>query len=198
MQMGYRCEWATGQSVYLENVDVQTRVTLTNNSPGQQQQSSSHVQTGRWTAPPEVLQGAIGLVVKLLTAQGEQFIYIQGNQVSTSKEAPSWGDAQPLPVHVDSTPAAMTPKPSMPSMPPMQPLPPMKMGDMQMDQTAMTMQMGKMRMEMNPIERSSNSSLQTEVATSTSAVQRNFCSQCGNTLKPSDRFCAHCGHRLDS
>jgi len=193
--MGYRCEWATGQSVYLENVDDQTRVTLTNSSPGQQQQSSSHVQTGRWTAPPEVLQAAIGLVVKLLTAQGERFIYIQGNQVSTSKEAPSWGDAQPLPVHVDSTPAAMAPTPSMP---PMQPLPPMKMGDMQMDQTAMTMQMGKMRMEMNPIEPLSKPSPQTGVEKpSTSAVQRNFCSQCGSTLKPSDRFCAHCGHRLD-
>ncbi|HEY9884343.1 MAG TPA: zinc ribbon domain-containing protein [Thermosynechococcaceae cyanobacterium] len=193
--MGYRCEWATGQSVYLENVDDQTRVTLTNSSPGQQQQSSSHVQTGRWTAPPEVLQAAIGLVVKLLTAQGERFIYIQGNQVSTSKEAPSWGDAQPLPVHVDSTPAAMAPTPSMP---PMQPLPPMKMGDMQMNQTAMTMQMGKMRMEMNPIEPLSKPSPQTGVEKlSTSAVQRNFCSQCGSTLKPSDRFCAHCGHRLD-
>ena len=193
--MGYRCEWATGQSVYLENVDDQTRVTLTNSSPGQQQQSSSHVQTGRWTAPPEVLQAAIGLVVKLLTAQGERFIYIQGNQVSTSKEAPSWGDAQPLPVHVDSTPAAMAPTPSMPTM---QPLPPMKMGDMQMNQTAMTMQMGKMRMEMNPIEPLSKPSPQTGVEKpSTSAVQRNFCSQCGSTLKPSDRFCAHCGHRLD-
>ena len=193
--MRYRCEWATGQSVYLENVDDQTRVTLTNSSPGQQQQSSNHVQTGRWTAPPKVLQAAIGLVVKLLTAQGERFIYIQGNQVSTSKEAPSWGDAQPLPVHVDSTPAAMTPTPSMP---PMQPLPPMNMGDMRMDQTAMTMQMGKMRMEMNPIEPLSKPSSQTGVEKpSTSAVQRNFCSQCGSTLKPSDRFCAHCGHRLD-
>ena len=189
--MGYRCEWATGQSVYLENVDDQTRVTLTNSSPGQQQQSSNHVQTGHWTAPPEVWQVAIGLVVKLLTAQGERFIYIQGNQVSTSKEAPSWGDAQPLPVHVDSTPAAMAPTPSMP---PMHPLPPMQMGDMQMDQSAMTMQMGKMRMEMNPIEPSPQTGIDKP---STSVVQRNFCSQCGSTLKPSDRFCAHCGHRLD-
>jgi len=83
-------------------------------------------------------------------------------------------------------------------MPPMQPLPPMKMGDMQMNQTAMTMQMGKMRMEMNPIEPLSKPSPQTGVEKpSTSAVQRNFCSQCGSTLKPSDRFCAHCGHRLD-
>ncbi|MBD2077514.1 zinc ribbon domain-containing protein [Phormidium sp. FACHB-592] len=193
--MGYRCEWATGQSVDLENVDEQTRVTLTNSSPGQQQQSSNHVQTGRWTAPPEIWRVAIGLVVKLLTAQGEQFIYIQGNQVSTSTEAPSWGDAQPLPVHVDSMPAAMSPKPSMA---PMLPLPPMKMGDMQMDQTTMTMQMGNMRMEMNPIKASSKPSPQTGgEQPSTSAVQRNFCSQCGSTLKPSDRFCAHCGHRLD-
>ncbi|HEY9894337.1 MAG TPA: zinc ribbon domain-containing protein [Candidatus Sericytochromatia bacterium] len=197
--MGYRCEWATGQSVYLENVDDQTRVTLTNSSPGQQQQSSNHVQTGHWTAPPEVWQVAIGLVVKLLTAQGEQFIYIQGNQVSRSQEAPSWGEAQPLPVRVDSMPtSAMSPKPAMPSMPPMQPLPPMKMGDMQMDQTAMTMQMGKMRMEMNPIKPLSEPSPQTGAEKPpTSAVQRNFCSQCGSTLKPSDRFCAHCGHRLD-
>ncbi len=192
--MGYRCEWSAGRSVYLENIDDQTRVTLTNSSPGQQQQSSNHVQTGRWTAPPEVWQVAIGLVVKLLTAQGEQFVYIQGNQVSTSTEAPSWGEAQLLPVQVDSMPAAMSSKPSMPSMPPMQPLPPMKMGDMQMDQTAMTMQMGKMRLEMNPIEPSPQTGVEKP---STSAMQRNFCSQCGNTLKPSDRFCAQCGHRLD-
>lgn len=196
IQMGYVCEWAVGHSVYLENLASQTRVTVINSSPGQQQQATSSIQTGNWTAPPEVLRSTIGVVVKLFTTQGEQFIQIQGTSVSTFSEAPL-GETQPIPVKQFAVvPDSYLSTSKLPSMAPMPSLTPLRMGDMQMDQTAMTMQMGEMRLEM-PIAPSLDPSGQSSAAEPSESVgQRNFCSQCGSPIKPSDRFCASCGHQL--
>ncbi|MBW4471829.1 MAG: zinc ribbon domain-containing protein [Stenomitos rutilans HA7619-LM2] len=197
--MGYLCDLGSGQTVYLENVQHQTLVTVASSYPGQQQQSSSGFQTGSWTAPPEVLRSTIGLVVKLYTDQGEWFISIQGSRLSVLNEAPSLAEAQPLQVQsVAHKPGDSRPTmPSIQPMPLMTPMPPMTMGNMQMDRNTMSMQMGSMHMSMNPIAPSASKASQTNTAGShTADEQRNFCSQCGTAITPGDRFCAHCGHQL--
>ncbi|MBW4692564.1 MAG: zinc ribbon domain-containing protein [Lyngbya sp. HA4199-MV5] len=202
--MAYFCDLGAGQSVYLENVHHQTLVTVANSHPGQQQQSSSGFQTGSWTAPPEVVRSPIGFTVKLQTDRGDWFVSIQGTRLSVSNEAPSWAEAQSLPVEsvAQKPTSAMPPMQPMPPMPPMQP---MTMGNMQMDQGAMSMQMGNMRLSMNPIGRSqsdlSHDQAQTTTvaskASSTADGPQKFCCQCGTQIKPGDRFCAHCGHQLN-
>ncbi|PSB23926.1 zinc ribbon domain-containing protein [Stenomitos frigidus] len=201
--MGYTFELDSGQCVYLENLGEQTHVTTTTTGPGQQQQSSSSIQTGIWTAIPEAFRAAIGVVVKLHTAHGERFLHIQGSRLSTLHETPSLTEAQPVTVQ-PMTQRPVTPMPSMPPMQSMSPLPPMTMGDMQMEPGTMSMQMGNMRLSMNPIARSDDNLQSTKPSPTSSpdtanvaCGQRNFCSQCGVVVKPSDRFCASCGHRLD-
>lgn len=199
--MGYLCELGAGQSVYLENLQHQTLVTIVSSSPGQQQQSSSGIQTGDWTAPPEVFRSTIGFVVKLCTAQGDRFVHIQGSRLSTLNEVPSLAEAQPLQVRQVAHPPTDS-RSSMQPLPPLQPMAPMQpmaMGNMQMDRDAMSMQMGNMHMSLNPIERSKPHPSQTHASDVAEAAdgQRNFCSQCGVAIKSSDRFCASCGHRLD-
>lgn len=193
---GYFCELGGGQRLYVENLPNQTFVTVVSSRPGQQQQSSSGFQTGEWTAPPEVFRGAIGVVLRLQTTQGEQFVLFQGTSLSLLRNAPSLAAAQPLQVHpTDQTPEIFMPP--MPPMSPMSPTQPMTMGDMQMDHGRMSMQMGNMRMAMRPIAHSTHAP-QADVAAADATVgQRKFCSQCGTSIKPGDHFCAHCGHRLD-
>jgi hypothetical protein len=199
--MGYKLELKAGQTVYLENLGTQTCVAIVSSSPGQQQQSSSRFQTGNWTAPPEAFRTTIGIVVRLSTAQGERFLHVEGNRLSTLHDAPSLREAQPVPVQ-SVTQVPVTP------MQPLSPMSPMTMGDMQMDRGGMSMQMGDMRLSMNPIARSRDvqsqntpsptTPLPTTLAGGSEAPfgQQHFCSQCGVALKPSDRFCANCGHRL--
>lgn len=192
--MGYMFELSAEQCVYLENLGDQTRVTTSSSSPGQQQQSSSSLQTGIWTVPPEAFRAAIGVVVRLHTAQGERFLHIQGSRLSLLSDASPLAEAQPIPVQA----VAHVPETSLPSMPPMQPMAPMTMDNMQMGQNAMSMQMGNMRLSMTPIARSQDNSPGSQSGASEApAGQRKFCSQCGVVLQPSDRFCANCGHRLD-
>ncbi|MBW4582797.1 MAG: zinc ribbon domain-containing protein [Tildeniella nuda ZEHNDER 1965/U140] len=207
--MRYLFELSAEQYVYLENLGDQARVTTSSSSSGQQQQSSSSLQTGTWTVPPEAFRAAIGVVVRLHTAQGERFLHIQGGRLSLLSDASPLAEAQSIPVQA----VAHVPETSLPSMPPMQPMAPMTMDNMQMGQNAMSMQMGNMRLSMTPIARSQdnrsqdnrsqdnrsqdNSPASQSGASGAPAVQRKFCSQCGVGFQPSDRFCANCGHRLD-
>lgn len=57
---------------------------------------------------------------------------------------------------------------------------PLQMGNMQMNLQPMTMKMGNMELNMGA-----------------TASQPRFCSQCGTPVKPVDKFCASCGHKLD-
>lgn len=190
--MRYLCDLGGGQCLYVENLHDQTLVTVVSSSPGQQQQSSSGFQTGKWTAPPELLRGAIGVVVRVQAAQGEQFVLLQGTSLSVLRNAPSLSEAQPLQVHpTDQKTDSMSPMTPIPSMQPM------TMGNMQMDQGRMSMQMGNMQMAMDSIAHSADSTQANAPASDVTVGQRKFCSQCGTTIKPDDRFCAHCGHRLD-
>jgi zinc-ribbon domain len=173
--MAYVCELGTGQSVYLENQGAQTVVTLISSGPGQQQQASSSFTTGVWTAPPQVFQTPHGMVLKVISEQGERSLQIQGTSVSVLGEMPSVTDSQQLTVQ-EVTRVPVSPlKPMEPmKMEPMKPMN-LKMGDMQMNMNPMSMRMGSGSSEENP---------------------KSFCSQCGTSVKPEDRFCSNCGHQL--
>lgn len=62
-----------------------------------------------------------------------------------------------------------------------EPFAPMQMGNMQMKMQPMVMRMGEMELNMN-----------------TTASKQQFCTQCGTLVKPTDKFCASCGHKLES
>jgi zinc-ribbon domain len=63
---------------------------------------------------------------------------------------------------------------------PMPPMPPMEMGNMQMNMRPMTMRMGDMELNMDA-----------------PASPKQFCTQCGTRINPTDKFCASCGHKLN-
>jgi zinc-ribbon domain len=58
---------------------------------------------------------------------------------------------------------------------------PMQMGNMQMNMSPMTMKMGDMELNMGA-----------------TVSQKRFCTECGTSVKPTDKFCADCGHKLKS
>jgi hypothetical protein len=153
---------------------MQTIVTTSSSLPGQQQQASSSVTTGVWTAPPQAYRTGGGVTFKISTAQGEHFIHIQGSRVSVMGQSPSLGTAQQVQVQQTST----VPESSMQ---PMQPMQPMKMGDMEMKMNPMEMRMGNMEMRMG---------------SAGAAGRRRFCSKCGAKVDPGDRFCSSCGNAL--
>lgn len=182
--MAYVCEIHPGHHVYLDNQAGQTNVTTVLSMPGQQQQASSSMTTGPWTAPPAAYQTPGGTVFKLFTAQNEICIYIQANSVKMTNSAPSVAGAQSLPV---KQAAAM---PSMAAS--LEPMPPMTMGNMQMTMNPMEMRMGNMELKMEVPQQ------QTSSVSQSSPAVRQFCSQCGNKVAPDDRFCSSCGHALQS
>ena len=166
--MVYVCELNPGHRVYLDNQGNQTTITTTVGVPGQLQQASNSMTTGPWTAPPKAYQNPGGATFTLFTAQGEIYICIQGNSISTTS-AP--GGAQQLSVQQTTT-----------AMPTMQP---MTMGTMQMTMQPMEMRMGNMELKM-----------EAQSPAPQSPAPRQFCSQCGKKVASGDRFCSSCGHAL--
>lgn len=184
--MAYVGELNTGQKIYLENQGTQTIITSTFSSSGQQQQSSNSISTGSWTAEPEMYQTSNGAVVEITSERGKYYVQIQGSSMSVMNETPSPRKERQMPIRqVESTPTS-----SMPPMEPLQPMKPMKMGDMEMKMNPMEMRMGNMQMRMG-------SSLSSSTPDGVRQSKRRFCSQCGESVAPSDRFCSSCGHRLD-
>jgi zinc-ribbon domain len=191
VSMAYLCELGSGHNIYLDHQGGQTIITSTIGAPGQQQQSSSSVGTGGWTAPPEMFRTPQGAILKITTAQGEHFIQVQGSSMSSMTSAPSLSGAQQMQMNqVAGAPGGS----SMPGMEPMQPISPMgsmqpmqpmKMGNMEMGGSPMEMRMGNMHLSMGS----------PKVEPSQPKVRR-FCSQCGVATQPDDRFCSSCGHKL--
>ena len=176
--MAYGCELGNGQYLFLDQSGTQTLVTLSSNSLGQQQQATQSIQTGSWTADPEVFRTTDIWVVKLQTAQGEHFAQIQGNNIGVLSSVPALSSAQKMQIQSIDRPSAM---------PPMQPMKPVQMGNMQMSLKPMEMKMGNMSMQMD-----------SPIAPSSPPSTRQFCSQCGVAVQSSDRFCSSCGHQLGS
>ncbi|MEX0269217.1 zinc ribbon domain-containing protein [Leptolyngbyaceae cyanobacterium UHCC 1019] len=187
--MAYSCDLGSGQRLDLSNQGTQTTIAIASSSIGQQQQSSNSLQTGAWISPPEVYRTSEGVVVKLQTDAGNQFIQIQGSHMSLSATALPFSTAEKLSVQQTNIPAStLPPMPSMPPMEPMKPMQPMTMGTMQMNSKPMAMTMGAMEMRMGSESGAANTTPPTPI--------RQFCTQCGTSVKPSDRFCASCGHQL--
>jgi hypothetical protein len=175
--MPYQCDLGPGQTIYLDNPGPATLITLANGGPGQQQQSTTQVQTGTWLEIPQVVQGRAGLLIRCVTAQGTFVWQIQGTQIG-AVAATQWPEDGALPMSlrgVSSTPMA--------PMAPMTPMAPLKMGDMEMSANPMTMRMGNMQLSMDK-------------AASAPSASAKFCTQCGATIAQGDRFCGSCGHQL--
>lgn len=175
--MAYACDLGNSHTVYVDNQDTQTVITIAGGQPGQQQQSSSSLQTGRWILPPQLYRTANGAILKITTAQGESHIQIQGTSMSTLNSPPGLGSSQQMQMHSVTSPGTA----SFPSMQPMKPMEPMKMGNMQMNLNPMEMKMGNMQMRMGDKPKG----------------MKQFCSQCGAKVQPTDRFCSSCGHSLN-
>jgi NADH pyrophosphatase NudC (nudix superfamily) len=191
--MIYFCELAAGQSLYLDDQEMQIVLTLTSSSPGQQQQSSSSLQ-GSLTAPPQVFRTAQGIVVRLVTSDGDRLIHFQGSHISPISHSPDLSNAEQIQVKQTAskpTAPAMKPMPPMESMQPMQPMN-LNMDDMQMSMNPMQMRMGSMELKMG----SAAASTSAAEAASQTAQTRRFCNQCGVAVDGGDRFCSNCGHQL--
>ena len=206
--MAYICTIAPGQSLYLDEQEAHTIVTLTSSAMGQQQQSSNRYPTGAWTAPPHVMQTMGGVVITLFTHRGNTHIQVQGSAIALTPQSPDLSQAQPIPVQQvvssPATPASPSPMPSMSPMPSISPMPPMTMGDMSMQMNPMKMRMGNMAMSMGTTptvsqpnsEAQNSSSLVTPESVTPKSVTPKFCSQCGAGVQEGDRFCSQCGHQL--
>lgn len=200
----YVADLKSGQKIYIENQGEQTFITLSHDTPGQQQRQRSGFTAGQWVAPPVLFRTAAGLVVQIETAQGRSFVQIQGNSMQLLSQVPSLMEAEVIAMQRATPEQSPEASPSMPDMQPMQPMQPiepmrpmepmqpMKMGDMEMHMNPMHMRMGNMEMHMGE-----PASSQTSAQASTSqASTRQFCTQCGKRVAPEDKFCAHCGHSL--
>ncbi len=160
--MAYVCELSTGQTVYLENQGLQTRLVVSISSPGQQQQSSSSFQTGVWTEPPVAFDIGRGILLKIRTARGDAYIQVQGSSMSLTVGAPNTARFPKIPLQTKAFPNASPnfgtgSMPEMESMPgmepmtpmePMAPMEPMTMGNVSMDMNPMHMRLGNMAMSM--------------------------------------------------
>ena len=168
--MIYNWELATGQQISVDNQGAQTIVTISNTSAGQQQRTINSFNTGIWIVPPEMSINPTGATLKITTPTGAVLIQVRGNSIQM--QSTSGGE------HQSSTSSSST---FTTDMAPMQPMQPMQMGNMQMNMQQMVMKMGDMELNMGA-----------------TASKQTFCTQCGTPVKPVDKFCAGCGHKLES
>jgi NADH pyrophosphatase NudC (nudix superfamily) len=170
--MIYNWELDTGHQISLDNQGAQTVVTVLHSSAGQQQRTSNSFTTGIWIVPPEMSITPTGAILKVTTPTGESLIQIQGNRIQM--QSSHSGEHQ-------STISTSSTSTSTSGFEQMKPMPPMQMGNMQMNMKPMVMRMGDMELNIGA-----------------TANQQRFCSQCGTPVKPTDKFCASCGNKLDS
>lgn len=134
-------------------------------------------------------------MLRLESRQGRTVVQIQasGLQVASAAAVPNLANADTVAGQKVADAAGSQSGQAGFEMKPMQPMEPMKfmqMGNMSMQMNPMRMQMGDMKLNMGE---------QPESSPQTSQVQaRRFCTQCGQPVAASDRFCAHCGHQLNT
>jgi hypothetical protein len=174
--MAYQAILNGTQKLTISNQGVQTQITLTSSSPGQQQSQSSSFTTGNWVRSPQLFQTGQGFILQIEGSNSQYFIQIQSNGISTINGIPPLSHSTP----VDLEQVADPPEQNV-NFEAMQPL---RMGNMSMGINSMSMQMSNISMNM------SNKFRQT--------ATKRFCSQCGVKAKLSDRFCSSCGHQLNN
>lgn len=181
--MAYKTQLGTSQQLYIDNQGEQTLLTLVSSSANQQQSQRSAFPTGEWLMPPALFRLGAAFVLRVESAQGPSFFGIQGQSISALATPPSLKNAEVMPLQqVSEAEAAQqnsvsfSPMEPMQPMQPIKPIEPMKMGNMEM-------RMGNMEMRM-PGQTPQKSPTQ-------------FCPQCGESVGERDRFCRHCGYRLE-
>lgn len=177
--MAYTANLNANQQLIIENRDIQTSIALISSSPGQQQSQTSSITTGCWTTPPQLVKTSSGFILQIDSDRGQCFVQIQANGIQTLTTAPLLNNAQKLELKEISHTAT---KQSKIEFEPMTPMKPMEMGNMSMSTNPMSMRMGDMSIQMGKEGKSSS-------------AQR-FCTQCGQGVETSDRFCGSCGHQL--
>lgn len=184
--MPYQCDFGPGQTIYLDNPDGLTVITVTSCGVGQQQQFSTQIHTGPWLEVPQLVRGASGVLVNCVTAQGSFVWQLRGTQLEVVPAA-TWPADQGIPMpSASSSPAmgSMQPMQPMRPMEPMPPMAPMQMGSMQMSASPMTMRLGNMSLGLD------------NASSSQKPGRQGFCTQCGAGVTAGDRFCGSCGHQL--
>ena len=185
--MIYLCDLGANQQLFIENQGSQTVVTLASSSRGQQQSQSSRFETGSWTEPPTLFRIDGNFLLRIESVGRQHFIQLQANGFNLLQTTPSFVNADVMPLQqVSETTTTSQSSVQFKPMPPMPPMPPMKLGDMSMEFNPMEMRMGNMHMRMGE---------DSEPESPVNSTQR-FCTKCGNSVKPDDSFCAHCGHKL--
>ncbi len=179
--MPYMVNLNAQQQLIIENRNIQTSLTLVSSSPGQQPSQSSEFTTGHWTRKPQLFKNPSGLILQIYSDRGEYFLQIQASGIQAVTTAPLLNKTQQLELqeihHTATSPTKM-------GFEPMTPMKPMEMGNMSMSMNPMSMGMGNMSMEMGKEEKSTSA--------------RHFCTQCGQEVEASARFCGSCGHQLKS
>jgi hypothetical protein len=79
--MIYNWTLDTGHQISVDNHGEQTTVTTSFSSAGKQQRTVNSLNTGTWSAPPEISIKPTGATLKIISATGECTIQIQGNSV---------------------------------------------------------------------------------------------------------------------
>lgn len=162
-----------GRTLFIENNDDQTQITLQSGDTGQQQSQGSGFTTGPWRQAPVLYQAPQGTVLQV---EGNERFYflIAASTVRSLLEAPALQECEPIPLR-ETAPTKLLPP--IPPLPPMAPMPPMK------PMAPMEMKMGNMEMKMGAAQENSDS-------------QKRFCTQCGRQAQTDDKFCARCGQKL--
>jgi hypothetical protein len=196
--MKFFADLGHGGTLEIENVNLQTVITLTPQSIDPQQSQQMSIYLGNWSASPTLFQLSNYLILQIETPRITSFVRLQPNSISLLTEMPLMLNAKMIPLRNAplSVPATVPSKIEMPkaeSMKPIEPLKPL--------QTS-----GTVAMRMEPMEkRMKNMSVRMELSTSTqtsaqtslrTAAQASIpvCSTCGANVQGSDRFCANCGH----
>jgi ribosomal protein S27AE len=176
--MAYTCNLLAHQQLYIENQRNQTLIVLSSSSPNQQQSQATSFATGSWEQPPKLFQTTMGYVLEINSTKTKSYIQIQGNQLNTLHTSPSLANAPTI--LLEQVPDRQQ---SSADFKPFEPMKPMKMGNMEMNMNPMEMRMGNMEMRMGS-------------TMSSDRKVKQFCPQCGQSVKESDRFCSACGHNL--
>jgi NADH pyrophosphatase NudC (nudix superfamily) len=174
--MAYMANLSDHQQVLLHNQGNQTLVTLVSSSPGQQQSQSNTITTGHWQKPPQLFKTKAGFILQIESETGTTAIQIQSSGISTLTDKPKLKHQQSIALESIDDELSQGQKPLK-----FKPMQPMKMGNMSMSMNPMSMQMGNMSLNMGE-----------ELKSSPAA----FCTQCGQQVATSDRFCGNCGHQL--
>jgi hypothetical protein len=169
--MTYTYDLENGQRLIVENDGDNTLVTLSSAGEGQQQSQATGFDTGKWSKVPALFRVKQGLVLRVETKGGSEFIGLRGNRIQRMRGEPDLEDAETLKLRESDEIVAMEPMRPMEPMKPMKPMRPMEM------------RMGNMQMRMGGTEEEAKS-------------EKRFCTKCGKPAQKDDRFCAHCGNKL--